>query len=167
MSFLDDLFSFEGFHGKEILSDIWHDPSRLLTGVDPFSTNMWNGILGTDNEPLVDQWGGATDQRYIDAEAKGIDTGAGRMGQDVAHMVASSYAGDWAGGTEVGEYVQKADQGMSMFNSASSPTSQSAPPGRQDMRSSSYLGLLQRLNSITENNIDPYAQIELPSGEIF
>ena len=163
MSFLDDLFSFEGFHGKEILSDIWHDPSRLLTGVDPFSTNMWNSILGTDNEAIVDQWGGATEQRYIDAEAEGIDTGAGRMGQDAAHMVASSYAGDWAGGTEIGGYMQDAQKVSSIFDTASSMSAM----GGQGMRSSNYESLIGRLNSITENNIDPYAQIVLPSGGIF
>lgn len=84
---------FEVGHLGDIASDIWHDPSRLLTGVDPLSTSLWNGILGTDNQPLVNQLGGATEQRYADAEARGIDTGMARGLQDIAGTVAGYFGG--------------------------------------------------------------------------
>ena len=34
------------------------DPKRLLLGVDPASTELWNGILGKDDEPIVNFLGG-------------------------------------------------------------------------------------------------------------
>lgn len=97
MGFFDDTLDFELFHGKEIAKDIWTHPRRLITGVDPFSTKMWNGILGTDDEPIVDQMGGATSQRYEDAEAEGINPKSGRKMQDLAHVVTALFAGNYGG----------------------------------------------------------------------
>lgn len=94
--FVDDIVDtvkFEVGHLGDIASDIWHDPTRLLTGVDPLSTSLWNGILGTDNVPLVNMFGGATEQRYADAEAKGIDTGLARTLHNVAGTVAGYFGG--------------------------------------------------------------------------
>lgn len=92
MSFLGNVIGFEGFHGKRLGQELMKDPSRLLTGVDPASTGLWNTVLGTHNHALVDQMGGATGKDYQAARAAGIDTTAGQDVQDLAHVVAAAYA---------------------------------------------------------------------------
>lgn len=103
MSWLGNLANFELFNAKGMLNQVKDNPARLLYGsADPFSTNVWNKILGTDDKPLIDQWGGAAKHRYQEAEDAGIDTSAGRTGHNVAKTIASFYAGgygaDKAGG---------------------------------------------------------------------
>lgn len=95
MSWFGDIGKFELFHGKDLLKSVWKDPSRLITGVDPFSTHLWNGVLGTDKKPLVDQMGGATGDDYRKAEAAGIDTSAGKGMQNIAHVIAAIEAGGY------------------------------------------------------------------------
>lgn len=99
MSWLGDLGSFEAFNAKGMWNQIKDNPARLLYGsADPFSTKVWNKILGTDDKPLIDQWGGAADHRYEEAEDAGINTGAGKTGHGIAKAIASIYAGGAAGG---------------------------------------------------------------------
>lgn len=103
MSWLGNLGNFELFNAKGMLNQVKDNPARLLYGsADPFSTKVWNKILGTNDKPLIDQWGGAADHRYQEAEDAGIDTSAGRAGHNVAKTIASFYAGgygaDKAGG---------------------------------------------------------------------
>jgi len=97
MSWLGNVLGFEKFHGKQILKDIAHKPTRLLTGVDPASTKLWNKVLGTNDKPIVDQMGGATQDRYRQAEAAGIDPSAGKGLQNVAHVVAALYGAQGLG----------------------------------------------------------------------
>ncbi len=92
MSFLSDTLGFEGFHLKRIAKQLMDDPSRLVTGVDPLSTGVWNTILGTHKHAIVDQMGGATGEDYKAAEAAGINTTAGHDMQDLAHVIAAAYA---------------------------------------------------------------------------
>ena len=96
--FLGDLLNFETFHGGNILKKIGDDPSRLLTGIDPASTDLWNGVLGTTNKPIVDQMGGATGDDYAKASQAGINTTAGHDTQDLAHVVAGIFAGQGLSG---------------------------------------------------------------------
>lgn len=85
---------FEGFNAKHMFKDIFHDPQRLLTGaVDPLGTKITNKVFGTDYDPIVNQLGGPTKQRFADAEAHGIDTG---LAQDL-HKVANTVAGFYGG----------------------------------------------------------------------
>lgn len=91
MSWLGNVLGFEKFHGKQILKDIAHKPTRLLTGVDPASTKVWNKVLGTNDKPIVDQMGGATQDRYRQADAAGIDYHDAKGMQNVAHVVAALY----------------------------------------------------------------------------
>lgn len=91
MSFLGNVIGFEGFHGKRLGQALMKDPSRLITGVDPASTGLWNTVLGTHKHALVDQMGGATGKDYQAARAAGIDTTAGQDVQDLAHVVAGAY----------------------------------------------------------------------------
>lgn len=108
-SFLKNVSGFKLLEGKNILKDIGKNPSRLLTGVDPFSTKVWNKVLGTDNKPIVDQMGGATAERSDQARAAGIDPKNGEAVEKVAHVVAAAYAagglmgaGSGSAGTTVG-----------------------------------------------------------------
>lgn len=98
MSFFGDVADFESFNFGKMFQDLGENPERALYGsADPFSTSMWNGILGTDNKPLVDQWGGAAPQRYQEAQDAGINTGPGASMHSVARTIASFYAGGAAG----------------------------------------------------------------------
>ncbi|MHA1570202.1 MAG: hypothetical protein ACTSWM_00165 [Alphaproteobacteria bacterium] len=107
MGFLSDNFDFEKFH----LSDMWDrlkdDPKRLILGVDPFSTTLWNGILGRDDEPIMNQLGGPMGSGwtgmgsggvYDRAEAAGVDTGAAIKMHDIAETVAGIWGAAAAGG---------------------------------------------------------------------
>jgi hypothetical protein len=99
MSFFGDVGSFEAFNLKGMVDQIKDNPARLLYGAgDPFSTKVWNGVLGKDDKPLVDQWGGAASQRYGEAEDAGINTGPGQTMHGIAKTIASLYAGGAAGG---------------------------------------------------------------------
>lgn len=103
MSWFGDVGNFELFNLKGMANQVKDNPARLLYGAaDPFSTKVWNKILGRDDKPLVDQWGGAASHRYGEAEDAGIDTGAGKQAHGIAKAVASFYAGgygaDKAGG---------------------------------------------------------------------
>ncbi len=92
MSFLGDVLDFEKFNGKGIVKGIIKKPTRLLTGVDPASTSLWNGLTGSKDKALVDQMGGATGSTYKAASAAGINTGPGRTMQNIAHVIAAGYA---------------------------------------------------------------------------
>jgi len=98
MSFFGDVGSFESFNFGKMFQQLGENPTRALYGsADPFSTSMWNGILGTDDKPLVDQWGGAAPQRYQEAQDAGINTGPGASMHGIARSIASIYAGGAAG----------------------------------------------------------------------
>lgn len=100
MSWFGDVLGFEGFNAKGMLKQIKDNPARLLYGsADPFSTKVWNGILGTNDKPIVDQMGGATGDRYRDAEAAGIDTTAGKGVHNIAHVIAAAQAGGYGLGS--------------------------------------------------------------------
>lgn len=94
MSFFGDVGSFEMFNLGAMGNQVKDNPARLFYGsADPFSTGMWNKVLGTDDKPLVDQWGGAAPQRYEEAQDAGINTGPGKTMHTIAKTIASIYAG--------------------------------------------------------------------------
>jgi len=99
MSFFGDVGSFELFNLGAMGKQVKDNPARLLYGsADPFSTGVWNKVLGTNDKPLVDQWGGAAPQRYEEAQDAGINTGPGKSMHTIAKTIASIYAGGAAGG---------------------------------------------------------------------
>lgn len=103
MSFLGDVGSFEMFNLGAMGKQVGQNPARLFYGsADPFSTNVWNKVLGTNDKPLVDQWGGAAPQRYEEAQDAGINTGPGKTMHTIAKTIASIYAGGAAGGAAGG-----------------------------------------------------------------
>lgn len=94
MSFFGDVGDFELFNLGAMGSQVKDNPARLFYGsADPFSTGVWNKVLGTDDKPLVDQWGGAAPQRYEEAQEAGINTGPGKTMHTIAKTIASIYAG--------------------------------------------------------------------------
>lgn len=94
MSFLGDVGDFEWFNLGQMGGQVKENPARLFYGsADPFSTNVWNKVLGTNDKPLVDQWGGAAPQRYEEAQEAGINTGPGKTMHTVAKTIASMFAG--------------------------------------------------------------------------
>ena len=94
------VIKFEKSNLKSMVGRIKDDPKRLLSPVpmvDPVGTKIGSslGFGEKDAPPLVNQWGGATERSYAEAEAKGIDTGPGRAMHDVAQTIAASYAGGY------------------------------------------------------------------------
>lgn len=95
---LKKALKFETFNVKNIIKDVAKNPQRLLTGaIDPISTKLTNKVFGTHYDPVVNQLGGATEQRFRDAEAQGIDTGTARTLHKVAGAIAGFYGGNALG----------------------------------------------------------------------
>lgn len=135
MGWAGDILGFEKFNAKDMLKKIGHQPWRLVTGVDPASTNLWNKALGTKGEPIVDQMGGAYGGHVLSAfgnkdggvygraKEAGINTGPGGAMQDAAHVVAALYAGGQLNGGQGGSQYpmpgggsEQADNGPQMEN---------------------------------------------------
>lgn len=113
MGTLKDVWDFEGVNFGNIWKQIKDDPERLLYGsIDPFSTELWNTILGEDEEPMINQLGGPMGSGwsglgenggvYDMAREKGINTEWSEKSHDVAEVIAAIYgaagAGDALGG---------------------------------------------------------------------
>lgn len=156
MSTLGDILGFEKFNLKDMAKKIKKDPWRLAAGaVDPASTKLWNKVTGKKTEPLVDQMGGAygghtisafgnTDGGvYQRAREADINTKAGGVVHDLAHVVSALYAGSYGAGKLKGlgesrggeqggwrEQVQKYAQRMSSQDNPSQR--QPAPRDEQD-----------------------------------
>lgn len=110
MSKLSDIAGFESFNLKDMWNKVKADPERLFIGaIDPLSTKMWNGITGSNYEPIVDQMGGAYGGHtfsafgnkdggvYQRAQDAGINTQTGGQMQDLAHVISAIYAGGYGG----------------------------------------------------------------------
>lgn len=111
------ILDFEMFNAGHMLKKAVQNPDQLLLGAaDPFGAKLWGGITGKNYEPIVNQWGGASDGAYKAAEAKGIDTTAARGAHKAAEAVASFYAGGAAsnGLGSLGSAGGNAGQGLSM-----------------------------------------------------
>jgi hypothetical protein len=102
MSGLKSFLGFQNLFSKEFGKDIFRKPTRLLTGIDPASTKVWNKVLGKDDKPLVNAFGSPGEQYYQQAEAKGIDTGAARGFHALADKVAGFYGAQGIGNAMAG-----------------------------------------------------------------
>lgn len=88
---------FELWHGKKILKGL--KPRHLLFGIDPLSTKLSNKVLGRNDDPLVNQLGGATNNRYEQyGDETGRDPGYAPQLQKVANTIAGYYGGKAIGG---------------------------------------------------------------------
>lgn len=119
--FFKDVVDFKLWEGKKVLSDIGKKPSRMLTGVDPWSTNVWNTVKGSDDKPIVDQMGGTTKANMSQMDREGMNTSPGRRMEDIAHVVAAIFGakglagiggGSSAGGAAIGEGAAAGGGGM-------------------------------------------------------
>lgn len=89
---LQDLVKFEAFNFKKMAGQIKDNPARLLYGsADPFSTKVWNGVLGTNDKPILNQMGGASDEAWREAAAKGINLGPAKTMHAIASTIAAFY----------------------------------------------------------------------------
>lgn len=91
MGFLSDLFDFENMFTGSFVEDIFDKPSRLITGIDPASTKVWNKVLGRDDEPLVNVFGSPGKKYYEEAAKKGINTKAAGTLHTIADTIAGFY----------------------------------------------------------------------------
>lgn len=109
MSFWDDVkstFDFEKFQIEDVWEQIKEDPERVFIGaMEPFSSKLWSGITGKDYEPLMNQWGGPTEERFGRARDAGIDTGPSEGGHEIAQSIAQSYALGY-GGEQAGAFAE-------------------------------------------------------------
>lgn len=91
---LGGILNFEAFNAGHMLNKAAKNPEQLLLGAaDPLGAKLWGGITGKEYSPIVNEWGGATEDAYKAAEAKGINTAAGRGMHNVAQSIAGIYAG--------------------------------------------------------------------------
>lgn len=96
--YFDNISDFEMSQLSDWGQKFKRNPEQLFLGAgDPLSAKMWNGILGTDYTPYVNQWGGPTKESYQSAEEKGVDTSNSQGSHAVAQAVASYFAGGAAG----------------------------------------------------------------------
>lgn len=132
-------FEFEKFQLEDMWRDIKENPERLFIGaIETGSTDMWNAILGTDYEPLVNQFGGATNARFVEASERGIDVEPAQFMHGVAKDIAQSYAvgygagagADYAGAQGASPQAQTGiEQGISQFGSS---IMDPPPPSEED-----------------------------------
>lgn len=93
------ILDFELFNAGHMAKQAFKNPDQLLLGAaDPFGAKLWSGITGKDYEPIVNQWGGASDGAYEAAEAKGINTGSAKGAHQVSQAIAGIFAGGALGG---------------------------------------------------------------------
>lgn len=91
-----DIIDFERTNLREMGRKIKDDPERLLVGgITPLDTEVTNKILGTDYEPMIDQWGGPADSTWERAAAEGVELGPNKIMHGIAHSVAQMYAGNY------------------------------------------------------------------------
>jgi hypothetical protein len=102
MSFAGNVLGFENFNLKNTWKKLKDNPWRALVGsTTGVGTKLWNKVLDRNDEPLVNDWGGAPKDSYQKAQAAGIDTSSGKTMHNIAQVVASFYAGGY-GASQLG-----------------------------------------------------------------
>jgi len=114
MSFWDDIgesLDFEVFQLDKWWEMIKEDPERLLMGsADPLGAELWGGVTGKDYEPMVNVWGGPTEETFAEAGEAGIDTGTAEDIHAIAEGIAQAYTLNWGLG-EMGAMFEGAEGG--------------------------------------------------------
>lgn len=137
------ILDFEIFNAGDMLSKAAKNPDQMLLGAaDPFGAKVWGGITGKDYQPIVNQFGGATDDAYRAAEANGINTGAARGMHTAAQSIASLYGGGalMGGLGGLGGSAGNAAQGLSAGSSGLGLSAGSSP-GLTSMGGAQGLGI--------------------------
>lgn len=123
---------FEAFNVKKIVKGVVKNPTRLLTGVDPIMTKATNKLFGLHNKPLVNQLGGATQDTFNEAKAKGMDTGLAKTLHGVAGAIAGFYGGN-ALGKLAGTGLEHASWALKGGDAARASQLANAAQGLQDV----------------------------------
>jgi hypothetical protein len=97
-NFADNVMDINRDEARHLGSHFLDNPSQLVTGVDPFSTKLWNAATNQNNTPWVNQYGGETNADYAKSDAKGYNSEDGRTVGAIANMVAGFYGGQALGG---------------------------------------------------------------------
>jgi hypothetical protein len=145
---------------KNLGNHFTRSPQQLLTGVDPLSTKLWNGVTDQKNNPWVGQYGGETNQDYQNSNNRGINTSGGQIAGSIANMIAgyeggaalgglagSSMAGSGLGGTTEGSAGSSAFSDMTGatsgggFGSSQTAIDASQIPGYASTGAGAYTGL--------------------------
>ena len=130
MSWLSDVWDFEKFQLKQWKNQIKENPEQLLIGAaDPFGAELWSGITGKDYTPMVNEFGGPTEDTFTKAQEGGHYNDVSRNSHDAAKMVAAMYAGNGianigggsAAGGQAGGWQGWAKRGLSMGNPGQQP----------------------------------------------
>ena len=138
------ILDFEMFNAGHMAQQAIKNPDQMLLGAaDPFGAKVWGGITGRNYEPIVNQWGGASDGAYKAAEARGIETGAAKG----AHQVAQSIAGIFAGGA-LGGAMGAGGSAASGGTAATGAGAASAGAGSTGAAASGGSGLLSTANNV-------------------
>ena len=99
MGFFDNVLRYESSAMDNRWKKIQKNPERIFMGtMDPFSTGISNKVFGTNYEPVVDQFGGTTNDDVQKAKREGIDTKDGEGMHNVARAITAMYAGGAASG---------------------------------------------------------------------
>jgi hypothetical protein len=142
MGFLSNLLGFENSFTKNFTGDILSNPTRLLTGIDPASTKLWNTVLNRDDPALVNWFGSPGQQYYDQAQQEGIDTGAAEKFHSVADTIAGIYGANGLTGS----------LGFGSLGSASGPSSISGALG--DYNNMAKIGNAAAGDSKKEGNMN-------------
>lgn len=107
-----DVLGFEASNLKTMLGNAKSNPLGLvLGGADAVGNKLWHG-LGVDvGKPLVNEWGGPTQQAYQEAAARGINIGPSAMSHQIAQSIAGTIAGGY-GLSQLGSAVPALSSGL-------------------------------------------------------
>jgi hypothetical protein len=108
MSWFGDFGKFAQFNLSDQWDKVKKNPERPFIGaMDEGSTKVWNKAfdwtapytgIHKNYEPMTDYFGGAPQNTYDKAKAKGINTGPFRTGQNVANTITAAYVGGYGAG---------------------------------------------------------------------
>lgn len=107
-----DVLGFEASNLKTMFGNAKSNPLGLvLGGADAVGNKLWHG-LGVDvGKPLVNEWGGPTQQAYQEAAAKGINIGPSALSHQIAQSIAGTIAGGY-GLSQLGSAVPALSSGL-------------------------------------------------------
>lgn len=101
-----------------LIKGVANDPSRLIFGVDPIGTKIGNTVTGSNNQALVGQLGGATENDFSRYEGQ---HGFGSLGAARAGSTAANYIAAIGGAAGAAHGLGQAYQGLTGGSDSSVP----------------------------------------------
>lgn len=97
MSWLGDLGKYHVFEAKNWIHELKDHPWRAVVGsMDEAGTKVWNKLLNRDDKPLVDKFGGATNDNLSGAQASGVNIGPAKQARSLARLLTAAFGGGGA-----------------------------------------------------------------------